>query len=200
MIWCHPMMTKALMISLICSLVACCAAIANSPTAEWGVGRPTAVAPSCYPPIPVHDTQYYGKVVDGWDSEDADPLFDQLNESIDKLYAQRHRGKKLGAQNDGHKATVTFTIVRKTKQITAVKFDKGLSNSSEFGAEMMDLLKQVRLPKTWSPKGPDVIDVCYTTYSGKESSGTQADSKQPADSTGSGVISARLVRVKRLEK
>lgn len=195
---------KYLVLAVIINILASTAASADvaCPESEpglgrrWGVGRGQAKAPVGYPSIPVHGCMYEGEVVEGWDGVQADPLFDKLDVQMDRLYAQRHGGKKLGGGDEGHTATVRFTIVRKTKQITAIKVDETVSTDPAFSAETVNMLRNVRLPKTWSARGPAVIDVCYTIYSGKPDTGSAADDKQSAADQGEGVVSARLVRVK----
>lgn len=191
---------KYLVLAVMMSMLACTAVRADSPNPEpairWGVGRASARAAVGYPSIPAHVCTYEGKVVEGWEGVQADPVFDKLDAQMDRLYAQQHGGKKLGAADEGYAATVNFTIVRKTRQITAIKVDKELSTDPAFSAETVNMLRNVRLPKTWSAKGPDAIDVFYTIYSGKPDSGSAAADKQSAIDEGEGVVSARLVRVK----
>lgn len=191
---------KYLVLAVMMSMLACTAVRADSPNPEpairWGVGRASARAAVGYPSIPAHGCIYEGKVVEGWEGVQADPLFDKLDAQMDRLYAQQHGGKKLGGADEGHTATVNFTIVRKTRQITSIKVDEELSTDPAFSAETVNMLRKVRLSRTWSPKGPEVIDVCYTIYSGKSDTGSTAGDKQPAVDTAEGLVSARLVRVK----
>ena len=193
---------KYLVLAVIINLLASATVSADpaspdtTPGRRWGVGRALARTPPGFPLIPAHGCRYEGKVVEGWEGIQADPVFDKLDAQMDRLYAHQHGGKKLGGADEGHTASVNFTIVRKTRQITAIKVDEALSTDPAFSAETVNMLRNVRLPKTWSSKGPAVIDVCYTIYSGKPDNGSTADNKQSAADAGEGVVSARLVRVK----